>query len=218
MSAKRSLAAAGAAIGLFVGVYIPTFAAVTAIRPSITAAVPLVLTVSLTIAFLLMATIVRLGTATGETFGFRLPSARVLVVSLAIAVPLAAVAWLTLKFFPEQGPFANVKFTGTQALLYFAVGAAIQEEVIFRGLIQSTALRVACRGETPTRTAARLSVVAAALLFGAIHLAVGPVTALFATVLGLLAGYARHASGSLLPAVLCHSVFNTPGVLMAFTK
>ena len=47
-----------------------------------------------------------------------------------------------------------------------------------------------------------------ALLFGLIHLEVNPITAAAAFVLGLLSGELRHRSGSLLPAILVHAVFN----------
>jgi len=45
-------------------------------------------------------------------------------------------------------------------------------------------------------------------LFGLIHLEVNPITAAAAFVLGLLSGELRHRSGSLLPAILVHAVFN----------
>jgi len=48
-----------------------------------------------------------------------------------------------------------------------------------------------------------------AFLFGLIHLEVNPITAGAAFVLGLFSGELRHRSGSLLPAILVHAVFNT---------
>ena len=87
----------------------------------------------------------------------------------------------------------------------------IAEEWIFRGLIQTQAQRAL--GSYPdTDTAHSSAAIGAglitAILFGAVHLAVGPVTAAGALLLGLLAGEARRRSGSLLPAVAIHAVFN----------
>ena len=43
---------------------------------------------------------------------------------------------------------------------------------------------------------------------GLIHLKINPITAAAAFVLGLFSGELRHRSGSLLPAILVHAVFN----------
>ena len=89
--------------------------------------------------------------------------------------------------------------------------APLQEEWIFRSLIQTQAQRAL--GSYPdTDTAHSGAAIGAslivAILFGAIHVAIGPVTAAGALLLGLLAGEARRRSGSLLPAVAIHAVFN----------
>ncbi len=55
----------------------------------------------------------------------------------------------------------------------------------------------------------------AAILFALVHFAVGPWTAAAALVLGVLAGELRRRSGSVIPAVLVHVIFNLPGLLMA---
>jgi membrane protease YdiL (CAAX protease family) len=97
--------------------------------------------------------------------------------------------------------------------LYFGVGASIQEEVIFRGLLQSfleqrwiTLFLVFGASLSP-------AVLFAATLFGIIHLGSGPIVLAGAIVLGLVAGELRRRSGSLLPAVIVHALFNLPGLL-----
>jgi membrane protease YdiL (CAAX protease family) len=90
------------------------------------------------------------------------------------------------------------------AASFFLVAAPIQEEFVFRGLLQ-TAL---ARGTAETGWGVHYPVIAVALLFGAVHMAVGPVTAVCAAGLGLIAGELRRSSGSLLPAILVHSLFN----------
>jgi membrane protease YdiL (CAAX protease family) len=52
-----------------------------------------------------------------------------------------------------------------------------------------------------------------ALLFGGIHLVVGPYTAAAAFILGAIAGEFRRRSGSLIPAIICHAFFNLGGII-----
>ncbi len=92
--------------------------------------------------------------------------------------------------------------------LYFVVGAAIQEEIIFRGLLQTTLTRQFPAALSFFGTSLSYASIIVALLFGLIHLEVSPITAGAAFVLGLFSGELRHRSGSLLPAILVHAVFN----------
>ena len=52
-----------------------------------------------------------------------------------------------------------------------------------------------------------------AALFGIVHLGSGAIVLAGAVVLGLVAGELRRRSGSLLPAVIVHALFNVPGLL-----
>lgn len=80
-----------------------------------------------------------------------------------------------------------------------AVVAPVAEELFFRGLLQTTLVSV-LRSRV-------LAVVVTAALFGLVHWAqFYTIPALF--VLGLLLGYAYEKTGSLLPAILIHSLFN----------
>jgi membrane protease YdiL (CAAX protease family) len=54
------------------------------------------------------------------------------------------------------------------------------------------------------------AVIFTAALFGIIHLGAGAAVATGAIVLGLVAGELRRRSGSLLPAVIVHALFNAP--------
>jgi membrane protease YdiL (CAAX protease family) len=92
--------------------------------------------------------------------------------------------------------------------LYFVVGAAIQEEVIFRGLLQTTLARQIPATLSFFGTSLSHAAIIVPLLFGLIHFEVNRTTAAAAFVLGLLSGELRHRSGSLVPAILVHAVFN----------
>jgi membrane protease YdiL (CAAX protease family) len=115
---------------------------------------------------------------------------------------------LLLSGVHEPGPLAGLSLAPWLVVLYFIVGAPIQEEAIFRGLLQTT---LATGAALPTAPIPKYGVVASllvALLFGRIHLVVGRYTALAAFILGAIAGEFRRRSGSLVPAIICHAFFN----------
>jgi membrane protease YdiL (CAAX protease family) len=92
--------------------------------------------------------------------------------------------------------------------LYFIIGTPIQEEVIFRGLLQTTLEQRLSVSFRTLGTSISSAVLIVAILFGFIHLAIGVATAVEALVLGLLAGELRRRSSSLLPAIVVHAIFN----------
>jgi membrane protease YdiL (CAAX protease family) len=96
--------------------------------------------------------------------------------------------------------------------LYFLIGASIQEEVIFRGLIQSMVERRSTVTFSLPGGSLSGAVAFTAALFGVIHLEAGAVVALGAILLGLVAGELRRRSGSLLPAILVHALFNSADI------
>ena len=87
--------------------------------------------------------------------------------------------------------------TGLIPALAVAVSAPLAEELVFRGIIQSRLERA---------MPAWIAVVLQAALFGLIHGT--PVQIGYAFVMGLLFGYIRHCTGSILPAIAAHAAFN----------
>jgi len=83
----------------------------------------------------------------------------------------------------------------------------VAEELLFRGWLLS-----ALAGERPTRGRLAAAVVVQAALFALAHLLPERMPATFS--LGLVAGVLRVATGSLLPAVVLHSVHNTMPLLL----
>ncbi|MGH8427487.1 MAG: lysostaphin resistance A-like protein [Gammaproteobacteria bacterium] len=209
------MAAIGFLLITFLAVYVPAFALVGGLRLSPDVGVPVVMLVTFTIACGIMELYARRGGITWAAFGFRLPSWRYIVYALIFAVPLSVlIAWL-LGYVSEPGPLAGLTLAPWLIYVYFGLAAPIQEEVIFRGLLQ-TALAERLAGEPRyAATSGMIALLAVAILFAVIHLVVGPATAAGALVLGLLAGELRRRSGSLLPAVICHSIFNLAGILWA---
>ncbi len=203
---KNWVKSIGLVLLLFVVVYAPTSAV--AHRP-LNLAVPLTIVVSLGVATGLIAFFIRCSGMSIATFGFRGCSARHIAIALALGLLLGiAAAWST-GHTHEAGPLTGLSIPVWLSFVYFGAGAPIQEEIIFRGLLQSTLAR-SLAPQSPSGHAAPLIV---AVLFGAIHIVVGPVTAICAFVLGMVAGELRHRSGSVMPAVVVHALFNFCGIV-----
>ena len=123
--------------------------------------------------------------------------------------------------FPRLGDHPAVAGSSfLQIVITVWVIASTCEEVLHRGLIQSFLEPLRGWGVTALGVRLSLPVVTAAVLFGAIHIMllttgangafVGGVVGA-AVVLGLVAGYFREKTGSLLPAILVHVLFNVAG-------
>lgn len=204
----------------FLVIYIPPGVATKVLRLSPNATVPVTIAITFAIACLLMAWHVHRRTDTRASFGFRWPQWRYLGWTVVVAVPFAVLAgWVTVHATESGaesgGPLAALRLATWQQYAYFVVFAAIQEETIFRGLLQSTLARRLAAIPGMAVASGVIAMGCVALLFGAIHLVVGPVTAVFAFVLAVIAGELRRRSGSLLPAMICHSLFNLAGILWA---
>jgi len=101
-----------------------------------------------------------------------------------------------------------------QRVLYFVVATPVQEEIIFRGLVQSV-LQDRWAGARAIRDAQlSLPVLYTAVLFATVHLGAGPATVVGAFLLSVLAGELRARSAILLPAVVVHSLFNAAAMLV----
>lgn len=83
----------------------------------------------------------------------------------------------------------------------------VAEELLFRGWLLS-----ALAGERPTRGRLAAAVVVQAALFAVAHILPERMPATFS--LGLVAGWLRVATGSLLPSIVLHSVHNTMPLLL----
>lgn len=108
--------------------------------------------------------------------------------------------------------------TKLQLVLFVWLYASVCEEVLTRGLLQSL---VAGTGRESAGTKRALTPVpVSAGFFGAMHLvlngSMGPaavVPILLATRPGFAAGRYRQSTGSLIPAVMIHLLFNIGGML-----
>ncbi len=92
------------------------------------------------------------------------------------------------------------------ALLIIGVLPGIAEELLFRGYIQT---------RLSQRWGRWWGVIVAAVLFGIMHL--DPVHGTFACVIGMYLGYLTEHAGSIRPAMVCHAINNSTGVLLGYT-
>lgn len=207
-----SIQAFGTGIGLFVAVYISAFVTAGLVRPRVEVAIPLIIAITFLIAFVLILLFARPPTGITE-FGFRIPSGRYLAMGTALGLILGVAVTFVNHLFPSKPPFDVSRFTPWMIGLYFIIGSPIQEEIIFRGLIQSMLERRWMITFSVFSGSLSGAVAFTAVLFGIIHLEAGAAVATGAIILGLVAGELRRRSGSLLPAIVVHALFNAADAL-----
>ena len=201
------LKALGLGIGLFVVVYIPAFTTVALVRPRIERAIPLIIAITLLVALLLIFLLARSPAGIAE-FGFHIPHSRYVVSATVFGLTIGLAVTFLSHLFPSKPPFDVSRFAPWMIGLYFIIGSPIQEEIIFRGLIQSMLERRWMITFSVFGGSLSDAVAFTAALFGIIHLEAGALVAIGAIVLGLVAGELRRRSGSLLPAIIVHALFN----------
>jgi membrane protease YdiL (CAAX protease family) len=202
-----ALKAIGLGIGLFVVVYVPAFVTTTLVRPHVDMAIPLIIAITLLVTLILIFLLAR-GPAGIAEFGFRIPHSRYLALATVFGLALGIAVTFLDHLFPSKPPFDVSHFTPLMIGLYFIIGSPIQEEIIFRGLIQSMLERRWMITFPVFSGSLSGAVVFTGILFGIVHLEVGAVVAIGAIVLGLVAGELRRRSASLLPAIVVHALFN----------
>ena len=147
-------------------------------------AVPVIIVISLAVAILLIEVVS--GKAGGfAQYGFRFCHYRYIVTSIVFGVPIAWALTILVNRLSLGSPPPEVSFRPWMTFLYFVAGAAIQEEIIFRGLLQTTLARQFPATLSFFGTSLSYAAIIVALLFGLIHLEVNRMTAASAFVLGL---------------------------------
>jgi membrane protease YdiL (CAAX protease family) len=152
-------------------------------------------------------------------FGFTTGTYRFRPGILLWALPTAALSLLGALASRTGGvPSVVAERSYLQLILFVWVYASLCEEVLVRGLLQSLLgkRRAGSRGSP----AFAMPIVVSALFFGAMHLvlvdSMGPAAAVpiaLATLLGYVAARYRESTGSVIPAVIIHVLFNVGGML-----
>jgi membrane protease YdiL (CAAX protease family) len=112
----------------------------------------------------------------------------------------------------------SLGFSYLQDIIFIWIYASICEEIFARGLLQSFLSPLMGYGINLSKNL-RLSlpVLFSGLYFGLMHIVaiekMGPPVIVFTTFLGIVAGYHREKTGSLIPAIIIHALFNIGGML-----
>tara|TARA_B100000405_G_C16494303_1_gene341278 strand:- start:124 stop:534 length:411 start_codon:yes stop_codon:yes gene_type:complete len=91
------------------------------------------------------------------------------------------------------------KFTISLAIVNLVVLAPIMEEVVFRGYVLDS-----CRSFFQEREA----VIMSSCLFGLMHFFYGPFGIVMISIGGALYAWIRLRTNSIIPAIICHSLWN----------
>ncbi len=134
-------------------------------------------------------------------------------------LPMAVLSTVQAVASHEQGTGGPPGFTKPQLIVFVWVYASICEETLTRGLLQTLLSRNAKVGAAVPHGLS-MPVLVSGLFFGSMHimlvkfmgLAAIPVI-LLAVFLGLVAARYRERTGSLLPAIIIHALFNIGGML-----
>ncbi|MBS0591447.1 MAG: CPBP family intramembrane metalloprotease [Proteobacteria bacterium] len=198
-------------IALLAAVYAPVFAAVSMLRPALPWIPPLIILGTLALALGLMRLLAARAHLDTRSFGFRSCTRHDLLVATGLGIALGAILQYAVAQSPSHAPLDFSKLPIVLLLTYFGMLAPIQEEVIFRGLLQSTFGRLSTKPIASTNSV--WTVLFCALLFGVVHFELSVATAGAAFVLGLVAGELRRRSGSLVPAIVLHALCNGWGIV-----
>ncbi len=158
-----------------------------------------------------------------RSFGFCLgknyKTAQIIIPAAVTGLALAAVLYLI----PEGSDAFQPDYPFAQTVIFVWLYASVSEEILTRGLIQSFLTPLSEYGFSVFGVRISLPIVTGALFFGLMHaallttgMALFPVISIvvFASILGLIAGYQREQTGSLIPAILVHAIGNIGGYCM----
>ncbi len=204
----RILRSLTVAVVLLLAVYLPSFGAASLLAPDIRAAVPVVIAVSFALACSYLVVASYRNQKGAAAYGIATAPPRYMFWGLAMGIAFGFFTRLLFASLDVSAPIELDDFSRWQTILLFWIAAPVQEEVIFRGLIQGS---LESRTETVVHigtTGISLGAIVAAALFALVHLPMGLAVASGAMLLGLVAGQLRYVSGSLSPAILVHALFN----------
>lgn len=157
-------------------------------------------------------------------FGFTKGSFRLTPRLFLWLLPMLAIATLQVLGSPARdsphGAANGSMGSPVGVILTIWIYASICEEIFTRGLLQSWLSPLMGYRMRLGKWAVSAPVLASALFFAAMHIVLWPklgpatlVVILLVGILGLIAGYYREKTGSLIPAILIHSFFDIGGTI-----
>jgi membrane protease YdiL (CAAX protease family) len=129
---------------------------------------------------------------------------------------LSIVGFFALRSGADVKP--GLGFAPLQTIIFVWIYASVAEEIFTRGLLQSFLSPLTRYGiNLSGKLRLSLPVLFSGLYFGLMHIVaidkMGPPVILLATLLGIVAGYYREKTESLIPAIIIHALFNIGGSL-----
>jgi membrane protease YdiL (CAAX protease family) len=135
------------------------------------------------------------------------------VIPMAI---LSVIGFMATRSGAEVRP--GLGLSHLQSIVFIWIYASIAEEVFTRGLLQSFLSPLVRYGiDLSKKLRLSLPVLFSGLYFGLMHIVaiekMGAPVIVFAAFLGIVAGYYREKTESLMPAIIVHALFNIGGSL-----
>jgi len=152
-------------------------------------------------------------------YGFTKGEFRLTPGILLWVIPMAVLS--VIGFFATRGG-AEVKgglgLSPLQSIIFVWFYASTCEEIFTRGLLQSYLSPLTRYGiQLSRKLRLSLPVLFSGLYFGLMHIVaidkMGPPVIVLTSFLGIVAGYYREKTGSLIPAIIIHALFNVGGML-----
>ena len=196
---------------LFASVYLPAFVLVGILRLSGAGAVLLIIVTSFLFTSMIIAVFLRSSDWSKKDFGLAKCSIKYVVRALVLGGILGLIVSFLQHVLHVSSPQGFEAFAFWQTVLLFWIGASVQEETIFRGLIQGIVGRKL--GGASIGGSLSAAAVIVAVLFAIVHIPMGIFTVGAAFFVGLLAGELRVRSASLIPAIIVHALVNIIGTL-----
>ena len=161
-------------------------------------------------------------------FGFQSAKIKIILKAFFTAIWISLVLFILnaisimITGMPEgmgEGPLANSLFKN---IISIWILASIIEEIFYRGFLQTFLNPLKDIGLKLGKVYLSLPIIAAAVMFGLMHLCLlgkMPDRIVYfiiinAFILGLIAGYFREKTGSLIPAYFVHLAFNIVGMMI----
>jgi membrane protease YdiL (CAAX protease family) len=160
-------------------------------------------------------------------YGFRIGENLRLKQTIILGFIAGFIITSTTLYLPIKPPPGTEKFSFIQGVILIWFYASICEEVLTRGLIQGYLWPLKQFGFSFFGFRISIPVLVAALFFGGMHIALLTVgldsfsvwaIVVSAFIMGIIAGYYREKTGSIIPAIIIHMLFNITGSIMGFIK
>lgn len=160
-------------------------------------------------------------------YGFKIGENLRLKQTIIVGFIAGLIITSTTLYLPIKPPPGTEEFSFIQVVILIWIYASICEEVLTRGLIQGYLWPLKQFGFSLFGFRISIPVLVAALFFGAMHIAlltvgldgfsVGAIV-ISAFIMGIIAGYYREKTGSIIPAIIIHMLFNITGTIIGFIK